>query len=150
MKKTQRGFYIVGLIIVAGIIGVLTSIGNPLYNDYMTRAKVAEALTLLGVLKNPMVEYYNKRNEWPPIAKVDGKTTGRYTSTIVQGGPETWPNNGSQYFYVEATMKGPGELDNKKLRMTYTPSTKDWDCTVEALEDAAIPNKFLPSYCRSN
>jgi len=93
MKKTQRGFSIVGLIIVAGIIGVLTSIGNPLYNDYMTRAKVAEALTLLGVLKNPMVEYYNKRNEWPPIAKVDGKTTGRYTSTIVQGGPETWPNN---------------------------------------------------------
>ncbi len=142
MRKTQRGFTIIELMIVVSIIGVITTIALPIYTNYTTRAKVAEALTLLERLKNPMVKYYNTWNKWPSVDDVGGKTAGRYTRIIISG------EINSDLFYVEATMKSE-ELKDKQLRMTYVPSTTDWDCTVESLANP-IEDKFLPTYCQAN
>jgi type IV pilus assembly protein PilA len=142
MRKKQRGFTIIELMIVVGIIGVITSFTLPIYTNYTTRAKVAEALTLLGGLKNPMVKYYNTWNKWPSVDDVGRKTTGRYTRVIVSG------KINSDFFYVEATMKS-GVLKDKQLRMTYVPSTIVWECTVKNL-DHPIEDKFLPAYCQTN
>ena len=49
--------------------------------------------------------------------------------------------------YVEATMKGPGPLEGKKLRMAYVPKTRDWVCTNENF-DNPIPDMYLPIDCR--
>lgn len=142
MKKIPSGFAIVELMIVVAIIGVIASLVAPIYRDYRTRAKVAEALTLMGGLKNPMVEYYEGGNEWPSIVEVGGKTTGRYTSIIEKG------QLSDDIFYLEATMKSMGYIGGKKLRMIYTPSSRDWTCTVNGVTDP-IPEKFLPAYCQT-
>ena len=144
MMKRQGGFSIVELMIVVAIIGVIASIAIPIYTKYVTRAKIAETLTLLGGLKTPMVEYYDNWSVWTSVAVIGGKTSGRYTSIITSGEVEN-----EDKFYVEATMKGPGDLAQKRLRMTYEPSSLDWECTVNGVTDP-IDNKFLPSYCRSN
>ncbi len=142
MRKKQRGFSFMEFMIVAGIIGIIVSIGLPIYTNYTTRTKVAEALTLLGWLKDPMVKYYNTWNKWPSVKDVGGKTTGHYTRLIISG--ET--NN--DLFYVEATMKS-GNLKDKQLRITYVPSTTVWECTVKNVEHP-IEGKFLPTYCQIN
>jgi type IV pilus assembly protein PilA len=141
MIKIQRGFSIVELMIVLSIIYVITWIVNPIYANYSTRAKIAEALTLLAGLKNPMEKYYHSQNEWPSVVAVGEKNSGHYTSRIVSG------EMNNDLFYVEATMKGDEILGEKQLRMTYEPSTRDWVCTINDVENP-IPSQYLPAYCR--
>jgi type IV pilus assembly protein PilA len=59
MKKTQQGFTLIELMIVVAIIGILASIAIPAYQDYMTRAKWAKALSSTAALKLAISECLN-------------------------------------------------------------------------------------------
>ncbi|MCK5720553.1 MAG: pilin [Thiomargarita sp.] len=142
MNKIRKEFTIIELMIVIGIIGIISSIAIPIYSDYMTRAKVAEALTLLGGLKMPMVDHYDNWGVWPANpGVVGGRESGIYTSIVTSGQAE------EDLYYVDALMKGAPMITGKQLRNTYKPSIMDWDCTTEGLSNP-IPDKYLPSYCR--
>src|SRR5574338_1430211 len=56
VRKAQQGFTLIELMIVVAIIGILAAIAIPAYQDYLTRAKVTDAVELLGGLKTPLAE----------------------------------------------------------------------------------------------
>ncbi|ALG67135.1 pilin [Beggiatoa leptomitoformis] len=143
--KTQQGFSIIELMIVVAIIGVLASIAYPIYRDYTTRAKVADAIQLMAGLKTPLVEYHGTWSVWPALSMLPGvKTMGIYTSYVETGVID------DTHYYIQATMKsGSAELGGKKLRNVYNVSQSEWDCTTDGIPAAeAIDGNYLPSNCR--
>lgn len=138
--KKQQGFNFVELMMVVAVIGILAIVVLPSYSDYTSRAKVMDAINLMGGLKSPMMDYYMTWGTWPSVDEVGGKAAGTYTSIVVSGKPDT---------YVEATMKNSiGEaLAGKSIRMVYYPDTRDWVCTTVGSSNP-IPDTLVPSSCK--
>jgi type IV pilus assembly protein PilA len=58
MKKIQKGFTLIELMIVVAIIGILAAIAIPAYSDYTKRAKVTELVTAGSACKASVSEYF--------------------------------------------------------------------------------------------
>src|SRR5690554_1482072 len=52
MRKMQQGFTLIELMIVVAIIGILSALAIPAYQDYTIRAKITEALTMGSSLRS--------------------------------------------------------------------------------------------------
>jgi prepilin-type N-terminal cleavage/methylation domain-containing protein len=48
----QQGFALIELMIVVAVIGILAAIAVPQYEDFVSRAKISEALTAISQLKD--------------------------------------------------------------------------------------------------
>lgn len=66
MKRMQRGFTLIEVMITVAIVGILMAVAVPAYSDYVTRGRLSEAFTTLGGAQ-PAAEQY-----WSNNRKYDG------------------------------------------------------------------------------
>ena len=64
MKKDQRGFTLMELMIVIVIIGVLAAIGVPAYKNYVTEAKEAACKANMRTVATAFRMYYAENGEY--------------------------------------------------------------------------------------
>ena len=141
MKKLQKGFTLIELMIVVAIIGILAAIAIPAYQDYTIRAQVTEAVNLADGLKTPISDAYNDVGAW---GSVDGGTRGIPLATSVVG------KYTSQVAVVDgvATATFGNDANSKISGQTLVLSPTDnagsfsWKCS------SAIDPKYLPQACR--
>src|SRR5678815_488728 len=92
MKKIQKGFTLIELMIVVAIIGILAAIAIPAYSDYTERAKVSELVTLASACKASVSEYYQAQGTFPTDNNAAGcgtTSTAKITSLTVTGNGAT-------------------------------------------------------------
>jgi len=65
----NKGFTLIELMVVVAIIGVLSAIAIPTYNDYTIRAKVSEAFVIVQPYKTRFIEYFHTHGRFPTKAK---------------------------------------------------------------------------------
>lgn len=142
MKKLSEGFTLIELMIVIAIIGIIASVAMPAYQDYLARAQVSEAVTLLSGAKNPISEYIYDKGALPDavaFADLVPVRAGKYVENIVLTGSVS-------NLILTATMKAANisaQLQGKTITLSSSDSGKSWNCAA-----GTVNPKFLPSACR--
>ena len=81
MKKLQKGFTLIELMIVVAIIGILAAIAIPAYQDYTIRAQVSEGMNLAAAAKAAVAETFLNRGTAPADRTQAGMSANARTRT---------------------------------------------------------------------
>ncbi len=136
MKKMQKGFTLIELMIVVAIIGILAAVALPAYQDYTIRAKVSELMLAASSARTGVTEAAQN------IGGLSNTNSGISiaTTTKISGG--SVDTNGTI-----AIAGVPAQFNNQDIKVTLAPSwngqTVVWSCEV-------VPAKFGPSSCRTD
>jgi type IV pilus assembly protein PilE len=109
--RGERGFTLVELLIVVAIIGILSAVALPAYNDYTTRAKFTEATGHLSDLRVKMEQYYQDNRRY-------STTAGGGTCGITGGNTPTV--SGARYFTYACASSNANAAGDQRYTLTAT------------------------------
>lgn len=150
LGSQQKGFTLIELMIVIAIIGILSAIAIPAYQDYLARAQVVEALTLGSSLKGSISAYYSQSTTCPTLADLgydSSSLRGDYVDSV------TTQVKSPALCSITVTMRSTDiniKLRGKTIDLNLeafsggggSTGSASWRCKSETIEQ-----KYLPKAC---
>jgi type IV pilus assembly protein PilA len=134
MKRVQKGFTLIELMIVVAIIGILAAVALPAYQDYTIRGKVSELLVAAGAYKLAVAE---RGHADANIASAGVGLTVAVAGKITGG---SIADNG----VITLTSTNVGTTVTIVLTPTISaPGPMTWSCTSDPSQ-----HKYVPPECR--
>jgi type IV pilus assembly protein PilA len=147
MKVSARGFTLIELMIVIAIIGLLASLGLPMYQDYTLRAKLTEVILAATPAKTAVTEAAQVGSAMPATLTLDAqssdmvdsvsyaldaadKTVGVITVKIKSNQPRI----GSKTVQLKGTLASSGQIT--------------WVCGPGSTD--GVEAKYLPASCKGS
>ena len=138
MKRIQKGFTLIELMIVVAIIGILAAVALPAYTDYTKRAKLSEVMLAASSVRTAIAEYVSDKNALPDDTYVIDNQTSKYVAGVAWDGTT-----------ITAEAQGiADDVDGESISLTAigdgSTGKVDWSC------DGTMDKKYLPSSCRGS
>jgi type IV pilus assembly protein PilA len=137
MKRVQKGFTLIELMIVVAIVGILAAIALPAYQDYIVRSKMSEALAAIAACKTSVAEYSSSHGTYPADVAAAGCSTEASTHvasmTVLTG-------------VITAVSQNTGASAECTLQLT--PGSSATSITNWAGTFSVCPSKYVPSSFR--
>ncbi|RTL10663.1 MAG: prepilin-type N-terminal cleavage/methylation domain-containing protein [Neisseriaceae bacterium] len=147
MHKKNRvlGFTIIELVIAVAIIGVLSALAVPAYQNYTIRAKVTEGLAYMNQYKTDVMEYYASQGHFPD--SVANLTSNNDSSTYV----ESIEIHGGGLIYLKFRNIATYPTNLLFMKPTVTESgSMTWICANKLNNTTSLADQYVPSNCRNN
>jgi|GEM_PF-1112215 len=74
-RSLERGFSLIEMMIVVTIIGIISALAYPAYQDHVARAQITEAWNMIEIVRIRMWEYYSQHGTFPDNAQTGDNTT---------------------------------------------------------------------------
>lgn len=134
MKRVQKGFTLIELMIVIAIIGILAAIAIPMYQDYTKRAKTSEAIAAASPCKLAAAETASSNNGDFTATQCANVVTTYVSGLTVVGTPAN----------VTITVASivPGAAGNIVLTGVMATNAVDWTC------GGTVAANFRPTSCQ--
>lgn len=143
-KKTS-GCLIIGLVvgaIVLVVFAILAAIAIPAYQDYVNRAKLANAVASLSPLKTQVAVFAQENGRCPVNGDEGFLSPTAYASEGVGAVRIGRFGEGKCGVEIEFAMPGKRALDGKMLWFEYDSVRQEWSCSSDA------DSKYVPAQCR--
>ncbi|MEO8525039.1 MAG: type IV pilin protein [Caldimonas sp.] len=64
--RRSSGFTLIEVMVTVAIVAILSAIAIPSYTEYVLRARITEAVSLLSDMRNKMEQYFQDNRTWAP------------------------------------------------------------------------------------
>lgn len=142
--KIKKGFTLIELMIVVTVVGVLSVLAIPAYQDYVTKAQVVEGLNLIVAYKSAIADYYSNNGDFPRDPSEIGlmnNTKGKYVESLEMSADSIDIVVSANFGGAEVNKKINGEsiyIFGEEDRQTGVIL---WSC------NGSMDRKYLPPIC---